>query len=47
MKESEVEELPSETLIDLSAEPIIKLVSSLADMRASLSLRLLDVYDLL
>ena len=45
VKESEVEKLPSETLVDLPAEPTMELVSSLTAMRASLSLRSPDVYD--
>ena len=44
---TEVEELPIETLLDLPVELTTNLVPSLAAMRASLSLRSLDVYDLL
>ena len=47
MKESvqEVEEPLIETLVDLPAEPTMDLVPSLTTMRASLFLRLSDVYD--
>ena len=44
-KSTKVEELSIETLIDLSKKPTTKLVSSLATMRASLSLRSHDVYN--
>jgi len=43
--EAEVEELLIETLVDLSVESIMELVSSLSVMRASLFLRSHDVYD--
>ena len=44
---TEVEELPIETLLDLSAESITELVPSLIVNRASLFLTSPDVYDLL
>jgi len=45
VKESEFKELSIETLIDLQADLIMELVSSLTAMRASLFLRSHDVYD--
>ena len=45
VKESEVDELHSETLIDLPAEPTMKLVPSLTAIRALLFLRSLDLYN--
>jgi len=44
-KSTKVEELSIETIIDLSKKPTTELVSSLATMRASLSLRSHDVYN--
>jgi len=41
----EVEERPVDTLIDLLAEPTLKLVSPLAALRVSFFLRSPDVYD--
>jgi len=41
----EVKKFPIETLINLAAEPTMKLVPSLVFIRTSLSLRLPDVYD--
>ena len=42
---TEVVELFIETLVDLSAEPIMELVPSLTLIRASIFLKLPDVYD--
>ena len=42
---TKVVELPIETLVDLQAEPTMKLVSPLAAMRVSIFLRSPDVYD--
>ena len=44
---TEVEELPIETLVDLSAEPTLELVPLLAAMKVSFFLRPPDVYDIL
>ena len=41
----EVESLPVETLVDLPAEPALKLIPPLADIRVSFFFRSPDVYD--
>ena len=41
----EVEELPVEILVDLTAEPTLELVPPLAGMRVSFFLRSPDAYD--
>jgi len=42
---TEVEEISIETFVNFSAEPTMELVPSLATMRSSLYLKLLNVYD--
>ena len=42
---TEVEKLPTETFVDLSAEPTIEVVPSLIAIRVSLFLRSPDEYD--